>query len=187
MSYLASVAITAGVGVQGQGLGRLPNRDSAIWSAGPTAYWPLLDFGALDAAINIQDYRTHEMLVAYRKTILLAVEEVDDAIANFDAQQQRLANLQTALSSSQRAVDLANQRYDRGLTDFLNVLDAERQLYVLKQDYASANQAVDEQFIALYKALGGGWEDAETPDIRRPDPAIIAAIKRSTASQNPDK
>jgi NodT family efflux transporter outer membrane factor (OMF) lipoprotein len=173
------VALTAGVGLQGQGLGRLPNKDSTIWSAGPTAYWPLLDFGALDAAIDLQDLRTHETLVSYRKTILDAVEEVDDAIANFDAQQERLGDLATALSASQRAVDLATQRYERGLTDFLNVLDAERQLYVLQEEYAAANQGAVEQFIALYKALGGGWENVVTPDIRRPDPAIIAAIKRA--------
>jgi outer membrane protein TolC len=182
------VAITAGVGMQGQGLGRVPGVNSFIWSAGPTAYWPLLDFGALDAMIDIEHLRTHELLVSYKQSILDAVEEVENAINSYDAQQQRLRALASALTASQRAVELAQQRYDRGLTDYLNVLDAERQLYVLQDQYAVAQEDVVVQFIALYKGLGGGWETYEAiPPIRKPQPAIVATVREVISPHNPEK
>src|SRR5205807_936732 len=68
-----------------------------IWSLGPGAYWPFLDFGRLDALIDIQELRAHEFLVNYKKTILVSVAEVDDAIKQFRAQKQRLKDLQAAL------------------------------------------------------------------------------------------
>jgi hypothetical protein len=69
----------------------------------------------------------------YKKAILVAGAEVNNAIANFRAARQRLKDLQTALAESRRTVDLALERYDRGLTDFLNVLDAQRQQFELEQ------------------------------------------------------
>jgi outer membrane protein TolC len=182
------VAITAGAGLQGQGLGRPSAGNTFIWSAGPAAYWPLLDFGTLDAMIDIQDLRTHELLVNYKLTILNAVEEVENAISGYDAEQSRLADLSEALSASKRAVTLASQRYDRGLTDFLNVLDAERQLYELQDQYAVAQETVVLEFISLYKDLGGGWQDYQNiPTIRRPQAALVATFQRSFSSDDPEK
>lgn len=170
------VAITAGVGVQGQGLGETPVKNKSIWSVGPALYWPLLDFGTLDSVVEAQDLRTRELLYIYRKAILLAVQEVDDAIANYTAQRDRLDRLNDAIVASERAVYIATQRYERGLTDYLNVLDAQRQLYDLQDQQAVAEQSVATEYIALYKALGGGWENYQLiPPIRHPQPAIIAA------------
>jgi len=178
------LAVTAGAGLQGQGMGRPPAGNNFIWSAGPMAYWPLLDFGALDAQIEVQDFRTREALINYRKTIVNAVEEVDDALSSYSAEQDRLQNLTDALTASQRAVTLANERYDRGLTDFLNVTDAERQLYEIQDQYAVAQEDVVVQFIAVYKALGGGWENYQSiPPIHKPQPAIVATFQRIPASQ----
>jgi NodT family efflux transporter outer membrane factor (OMF) lipoprotein len=173
-----NVAITAGAGLQGQGLGRTPAGNSFIWSAGPTAYWPLLDFGALDAQIDIQNLRTHEALVNYKKMIVGAVAEVENALSAYSAEQDRLEDLNDAMVASQRAVTLANERYDRGLTDFLNVTDAERQLYEIQDQYAIAREDVVVQYIAIYKSLGGGWEDYQKiPPIRKPQPAIVAGVR----------
>jgi outer membrane protein TolC len=91
-----------------------------------------------------------------------------------------------AMIAGQRAVDLATERYNRGLTDFLNVVDAERQFYDLQRQYATAQVAQGEQFVALYKSLGGGWENYQSvPAIRRPQPAIIAAFRRALSSNSP--
>jgi outer membrane protein TolC len=88
--------------------------------------------------------------------------------------------------AGQRAVDLANARYNRGLTDFLNVVDAERQFYALQEQYASAQVAQGEQFVQLYKSLGGGWQNYQAvPAIRRPQPAIIAAFRRAISNPAP--
>jgi NodT family efflux transporter outer membrane factor (OMF) lipoprotein len=182
------VAITAGAGGQGQGLGVTPVVNQSIWSAGVIATWPLLDFGTLDALVDVADLRTHALLVNYKQTVLRAVQEVDTAISGHAAQQDRLRNLGDALAASQRAVSLASQRYDRGLTDYLNVVDAQRQEYDLAAQYASAQMAAAEQFVALYKGLGGGWEKYQSvPPIRQPQPAVVAAFRRVLAPEDPQK
>jgi NodT family efflux transporter outer membrane factor (OMF) lipoprotein len=174
-----NVVVTAGAGLQGQGLGQTPNLTSFIWSAGPAAYWPLLDFGTLDSLVTVQDLRAREALLNYKKTIITAVEQVNDAISNYSAQQQRLRDLSDALIASQQAVSLASQRYDRGLTDYLNVLDAQRQFYALQDEFAQAQEAVALQFIALHQGLGGGWETfVPSGPPPSPRPAIIAAAAR---------
>jgi NodT family efflux transporter outer membrane factor (OMF) lipoprotein len=170
------VALTAGVGVQGQGLGETPVKNKSIWSVGPALYWPLLDFGTLDAEVEVQDLRTRELLYNYRRAILVAVQEVDDAIANYTAQRDRLDRLNDAIVASERAVYIATERYERGLTDYLNVLDAQRQLYDLQDQQALAEQSAAVEYIALHKALGGGWENYQSiPPFRRQQPAVIAA------------
>lgn len=170
------VVFAAGAGLQGQGIGITPVKNALDWNLGPALYWPLLDFGTLDAIIRVEDFRTQEALYSYRRAILDAVAEVDDAIGNYTAQRDRLDRLNDALAASRRAVDLATQRYERGLTEFLNVLDAQRQLYAIQDDYAVGQQAVVLQFIAVYKSLGGGWERYQSvPAIPRPQPAVIAA------------
>ncbi|MFY9875900.1 MAG: efflux transporter outer membrane subunit, partial [Rhodomicrobium sp.] len=178
-----TVVFTAGFGAQGGEPtgGATKPIGNPIWSAGPGAYWPLLDFGRLDALIDIQELQAHELFVAYKKTILIAVEEVDQAIKQFRAEQQRLRELSVALEQSKRAVALATERYERGLTDFLNVLDAERQEFMIEDQNAIAQEAVVIQYIALYKALGGGWElYDELPPLKEAQPALVATVRRLT-------
>lgn len=183
-----SLTLSASAGNQAQGLGVVPRADQFIWSVGAGAIFPLLDFGTLDALANIADLRTHEQLIAYKQTILRAVQEIDSSMAGFLAQQDRLLNLGEALAASQRALSLATQRYDRGLTDFLNVVDAERAQYDLEDQYAIAQVTVGEQFIALYKGLGGGWEHYQSiPAIRDPQPAVVAAFRRLLKNDDPLK
>jgi len=120
--------------------------------------------------------------------VLNAVREVDTFIDSYLGQQDRLHNLSEALAASQQAVSLATERYDRGLTDALNVIDAERQEYTLEQQYVSSHQTAAEQYIGLYKALGGGWEQYQSfPPIRKPQPAVIAAFTRLLNSDDSQK
>ena len=178
-SLFPEISISGSIGSQSQGWGTLPSIGKHIWSFGPGAVWPLLDFGALDAQVDIADLAAHASLVNYRKIILNAVQQVDTSIDGYQAQQARLEKLGTAMTAGQRAADLATARYDRGLTDFLNVVDAERQLYDLQEQYAQAQVTEGEQFVQLYKSLGGGWQNYQSvPAIRRPQPAIIAAFRR---------
>ena len=95
----------------------------------------------LDALIDIQEFRAHELLVNYRKIIVVAVEEVDNAIKQYRALLERQRDLGNALDQSRRAVDLATERYERGLTDFLNVLDAQRQEFGLEEQFNRASRA----------------------------------------------
>jgi NodT family efflux transporter outer membrane factor (OMF) lipoprotein len=172
------LSISGAIGFQRQALGN-PVIGQHIWSAGPSASWSLLDFGALDAQVEIARLRTREQLVNYKRTIQNAVKEVDTTWDAYGAEQERVSKLGDALIASQRAVTLANERYTRGLTDFLNVVDAERQAYDIEEQYSDAQVSVDEQFIALYRSLGGGWEKYQTlPPVHIPQPAIVAAFHR---------
>jgi NodT family efflux transporter outer membrane factor (OMF) lipoprotein len=175
-----TVALTAGFGAQGgtrSGSG-VPIH-GPIWSFGPGAYWPILDFGRLDALIDIQEFRAREMVANYRKTVIGAVEDVDQAIKQYRYAQAQLKAVAAALAASQRAVDLAMERYERGVTDFLNVLDAQRQEYALEEQNAIAEEAVLIQFVAFYKALGGGWElFDDLPPLPDAQPAVIATMRR---------
>ena len=179
------VALSGGLGTQSEDIGA---HGSHIWAFGPAVYWPVLDFGALDALVSVADLQAHERLIAYRKTVIDAVQDADTAIANFDAQQQRLNDLADAMMASERAVSLAQQRYERGLTDFLNVVDAERQQYSLEDEYTAAQQSAADAFIDLCHALGGGWEQYQNiPAIRRPEPAVMAGFHRLLAGDDPQK
>jgi len=150
-----------------------------IGAAGPSVYWPLLDFGTLDAIVDIADLQAHELLINYKQVILTAVQQVDDAIASYAAQEERLKSLDRALLGARRATKLATERYDRGLTDYLNVLDAERQQFDLEEQYVISQQNAAKQLVTLYKALGGGWELHQfIPPVKQPQPAIIAAARR---------
>jgi NodT family efflux transporter outer membrane factor (OMF) lipoprotein len=182
-----TVILTGAGGGQGG-----PHSSSAVpitWigSIGPSVYFPLLDFGALDAQIKIADLQTHEALVSYKRSILLAVQQVDDANAFYRAELERLRSLERALAAARQARQIATERYDRGLTDFLNVLDAERQQFDLEARYVATRQAAADALVALYKALGGGWSpNAPIPPISPPQPAAIAAARYLMSPPQPD-
>jgi NodT family efflux transporter outer membrane factor (OMF) lipoprotein len=187
-SLFPSLTAAGAIGFQRQSTGGVPVIGKHIWSAGVGAVWPLLDFGALDAQVEIADLQTRALLVNYKKTIQAAVRDVDTNMGAYTAQQASLGKLETALTASQRAVTLANERYQRGLTDFLNVVDAERQEYDIEEQFAATQVAAAEGFIELYRSLGGGWENyQQLPPIHRPQPAIIAAFQRVLSHDDPLK
>jgi len=183
-----SIAISGAIGFQRQQAPGLETTGAHIYSYGIGAAWPLLDFGQLDAQVEIADLHTRALLVNYRKTIQGAVREVDTNMGLYTAEQLSLGKLETALVASQRAVTLANERYERGLTDFLNVVDAERQEYDIEEQYTGAQVAAAEEFIELFRSLGGGWQNYQSlPPIHRPEPAIIAMFQRVLSRSDPLK
>jgi NodT family efflux transporter outer membrane factor (OMF) lipoprotein len=178
------VALVGSLGAQqGQIPGTSQQVGRHLWSFGPGAVWPVLDFGAIDAEVDVADLEARASLANYRERILAAVREVDVAIDSFSAQQARVQNLHQALAAALRAVDLATARYNRGLTDYLNVVDAEREFYEIEQQDVTAQTAAGEEFVLLYRSLGGGWQNYQSvPDIRQPQPAVIAAFRRLLTS-----
>ena len=183
-----SIAVSGSIGFQRQQAPGLQTIGQHIYSYGVGAAWPLLDFGQLDAQVEIADLQTRALLVNYRKTIQGAVREVDTNMGFYAAEQLSLGKLETALLASQRAVTLANERYERGLTDYLNVVDAEREEYDIEEQYTAAQVAAAEEFIALYRSLGGGWQNYQAlPPIHRPVPAVIAMFQRVLSRNDPMK
>jgi outer membrane protein TolC len=120
--------------------------------------WSILDSGRILSNIQLQGSTTDQAVTAYRKTVLNALLDVQTVLISYAAEQHRRVALQQAVVANQLSVKLATRRYDQGLTDFLAVLDAERALFASQDSLVVSNQAVGTDAVALYRALGGGWE-----------------------------
>lgn len=131
---------------------------SRFWSAGPTVQWNIFDAGRIRSNIKVQNARQEEALAAYENTTLSAFEDVENALVAYAKEQERRRSLEDAVKSSQESLRLANQLYSNGLSNFINVLDAERSLYQAQDALAQSDRTVSTDVIALYKSLGGGWE-----------------------------
>jgi outer membrane protein, multidrug efflux system len=131
---------------------------SRFGSIGPGVTWPVFQGGAIRANIAVQNARQQELLAAYQSTVLRALQEVEDALIAFDHEQDTRARLEEAVSADQRAAELARGLYAQGLTDFLTVLVADETLFTAQDSLAQSERNVALQLIALYKALGGGWQ-----------------------------
>jgi NodT family efflux transporter outer membrane factor (OMF) lipoprotein len=174
------VLLNAGIGAQGGRVapGGNPANPGLIWSVGPGLYWPFLDFGRLDAAVRESEFKEQEQFAKYRKVIIAAVEEANTAIARYHSALATSRHLDKAVQVSQRALEFHTGRYEHGIEDFLNVLDAARQLYQLEDRYADAQLDMVLAYVALNKALGGGWElYQEIPPIPVPVPAVAASVR----------
>lgn len=134
---------------------------SKFWSLGPTVQWRVFDAGRIRANIKVQNARQEEALANYEQIVLTAFEDVEDGLVSYAKEQVRRASLQDAVTSSQRSLDVANKLYANGLTDFLQVLDAERSLYQAQDALVQSDQTISANLISLYKSLGGGWEVVE--------------------------
>ncbi len=138
-----------------ESLGNLANR---FWSLSPGISWSLLNGDRTEGNIALAQARVQEADAAYRQSILIALQDVETAMANFTRQQQRRELLSQAVEANRRALDLALERYQVGKTDFLSVLTAQGQLLSSEQNLSQANTSVLSNLITLYKAMGGGWE-----------------------------
>ena len=107
--------------------------------------------------MRLQSVRAAEAVLDYRRTVLGALHEVDDALAAYGADQQRRQALTETVARNQDGVDLARQRYASGVASFIDVLDAERTLEQNELTLADSTTSVSIDLVALYKALGGGW------------------------------
>jgi NodT family efflux transporter outer membrane factor (OMF) lipoprotein len=131
---------------------------SRFWAAGPTVQWNIFDAGRIRANIKVQNARQEQALAKYEQTALSAFEDVENSLVAYAKEQVRRRSLQDAVTSSQESLRLANQLYANGLSNFINVLDAERSLYQAQDQLVQSERTVSTDLISLYKALGGGWE-----------------------------
>jgi NodT family efflux transporter outer membrane factor (OMF) lipoprotein len=129
-----------------------------FFSIGPAVTLPIFTGGRIRSNVELQRSRLTQAQLAYRSAVLTALEETENALSRYSFEQERRNRLQEAVTRSQTAVQLSRERYRSGLADFLTVLDAERQLYSSEDLLAQSQISVTTNLIALYKALGGGWE-----------------------------
>jgi NodT family efflux transporter outer membrane factor (OMF) lipoprotein len=130
-----------------------------FWSFGPSVSWRVFDTGRTRAAIAEQEAIEEQALIAYRRTVLAALQEVENALIASAKEQERRRSLAEAVTANRKAVSLAKTLYTEGQTDFLNVLDAQRSLFVTEETLVLSTSAISTDLVALYKALGGGWSE----------------------------
>ncbi|MFO0875520.1 MAG: efflux transporter outer membrane subunit [Phycisphaerales bacterium] len=143
------------VGLAAQDFSDVFESASRTYSFGPSITWKVFDGGRIRGNIAVEDARFEQAQLAYRRTVLTALEEVENALAAHRHDQESERLLADAVESNQLRVALATDRYERGIGDFLSVLDAQRALTIAEDDLARTRQDVAIDLISLYKALGG--------------------------------
>jgi NodT family efflux transporter outer membrane factor (OMF) lipoprotein len=128
------------------------------FSVGPTLRWNLFAGGALRAIVAQRSAEADVALAAWENSVLTAYEEAQNALVAFAEEQRRLARLAEARAAARQAQELARMQYESGVIDFQRVLEAERATLTFEESYAISQAAVTSNVVALYKALGGGWE-----------------------------
>ncbi len=172
-------SLTGSFGFQANDIDELANADSRFWSIGPAVRWPIFDAGRIRANIAVQNARTEQALTQYESAVLTSFEDVENALVNYAREQVRRQSLTDAVNANRRAVDLATQLYTRGLTDFLTVLDSQRALFLTQDQLVQSDRTVAANLIALYKALGGGWESfAPEPELESERNVTLGAGER---------
>ncbi|MBZ9783070.1 TolC family protein [Pseudomonas sp. REP124] len=152
VSLSGFLGFTAGRGSQ------IGSSAARAWSLGPSITWAAFDLGSVRARIRGANADAEGALATYEQQVLLALEESENAFSDYGKRQQRLLSLIRQSESSRKAADLAGIQYKEGSVDYLVLLDAERER--LNAEDAQAQGEIDQYrgIVAIYKALGGGWD-----------------------------
>jgi len=149
--------LTLGLGLQSNDSSRFFERSSRYWSIIPGISLPLFTGGKTKAQIESKQAVYNETLARYRATFNTALEDVENALATWYAEQARQQTLAGAVAANTLAVKLAQESYRRGLTSFLNVLTAESSLFTAQLNLSESAANLLTDLVVLNKALGGGW------------------------------
>ncbi|MGA7780753.1 MAG: efflux transporter outer membrane subunit [Paraburkholderia sp.] len=160
--FYPDISLTGQVGTRASVASGLTHWSSLFYSFGPSISLPIFEGGALVSNLHLSQAQQQQAALDYRKTVLMALRDVDNALAVYRTDQARRAALADSVDAQQVSFDLARDSFRKGLVTFINVLDAERQLGDARQQYAQGTMQVSTDLVALYKALGGGWQ-ADTP------------------------
>jgi NodT family efflux transporter outer membrane factor (OMF) lipoprotein len=153
------LTFSASGGTQSQRASDLLKWASRFGSFGPALEVPLFD-GSKWATVRLENVRAQEAALDYQRTVLSALHEVENALAAYKADRDRGASLAAAVDESRDALNLARDRYSSGIANFIDVLDAERNLQQNELSLATNTTAIATDLVAIYRVLGGGWEAA---------------------------
>ena len=174
-------SLSGSFGYASNTLGSLTNWTNRFWFVGPMVSLPIFNAGKIRANIEVQNALQEQALVTYQKTVLTALQDVESALVAYAKEQEHRKSLSEAVTHNRKAVELALKLYTAGRTDFLNVLNAQRSLYVSEDALAQSIRSVSTDLVALYKALGGGWEEELTSSISGPQLMAEPAIAEKPA------
>ncbi len=159
-SLIGSIGSVSGVPGDSN-FGDLFDSDSFTYSFGPSFSWPFLNYGRLKNNVRVQDARLQQALVNYHETVLQAARESENAMAGFIGAREQVAILEQAVMAARRSTELSTLRYKEGLSEYQRVLDSQQSLFVQEQRYVLNKGNAVSSLVALYRALGGGWEDRD--------------------------
>jgi NodT family efflux transporter outer membrane factor (OMF) lipoprotein len=154
-------SLTGSVSFQNDQLHGLINSTNRFWTAGPAVDWQIFSAGRVSSNIELQKALQQESMLAYQKTVITALADVENALVAYAKEYERHKKLAEAVAHNRKAVDSATQLYERGLADFLNVLVAQRSLFASEEALVQSTRNLSIDLVSLYKALGGGWNDEE--------------------------
>lgn len=165
-----SIGLQATGGVDGAST-NLFDGGSLFYAVGPRLVWPILNYGRIGNNVRVQDARLQQLLANFENTVLTAAREVEDGLAGYLKSREAAVSAQAAAASAERSVQLSLVQYREGAVDFQRVLDAQRSQLEEENALAQIRSSIATNLIALYKALGGGWElrrgQAVVPDSTR--------------------
>jgi outer membrane protein, multidrug efflux system len=156
------LTLAANGGFQSEAAGNLIEWASRFGSLGPSLDVPLFDRGRWKT-VRLYDVRAQEAALAYQRTVLYALHEVENALAAYAADQRRRAWLDTTVAQNRETLALSRLRYESGVVSFIDVLDAERTLQQNQLSLADSVTAVNTDLVRVYRALGGGWQQGPPP------------------------
>jgi outer membrane protein TolC len=139
----------------------------------------VFDYGRLTNSVLVQDARFQQLYEQYQDAVLRAAREVDDAAVGFAKTGEQIVVLAEAVVAAQRSLDIATIQYREGLTDFQRVLDSQRVFFSQQEALVISRGNLTQSLIALYKAMGGGWEQGRS----RP---VLDDATRETMNQRSD-
>ncbi len=155
--WFPRLSLSGLLGLNAATLGSLPKAESLIYSLGAGVTWTPFDLGSIRSRVAASEARTQASLANYEQAVALALEETEGAFSSFTRFAQRAEKLAEAARSAEEAAQLARRRYDAGVTDFLAVLDAERELLNNRDQLVQAQVGTATALVVVYRALGGGW------------------------------
>lgn len=151
------ITLNGSIGLEALSLDDLFTAGNRTWSYGPRITWPIFNAGTIRANIEVQTALQEQALISYESTVLGALEEVENALVAYAEEQLRRQALIQAVDAARQAFELAQHKYQAGLTDFSTVLDSQRSLLSYQDQLAQSEGSVTSNLVRLYKALGGGW------------------------------
>jgi len=158
------ISLTGSYGQESSMLSHFLRHASNIWSYGPTFSWPIFNGESTIATIYVQEELQVQAFIAYKQVILNAFEDVENSLNAYNEERKRHQFLQKEVEYNKRAFSYATALYTAGLSDFLNVLDTQKALFVSELALTQSTTDLYTDLIAIYKALGGGWECVPLPN-----------------------
>ena len=153
--------LTGSIGTEAGNWGSLFGGPAKLYSFMPQISWPIFHAGAIRNNIKAQGAIAEQLLASYEQTVLSAVGEVRDSLSANVKEYERRESLRRGVEAAQAALDVANDKYANGLVDFTNVINAQRSLTSLSEEYVISQGQISANAVALFKALGGGWQPME--------------------------